>query len=626
MFNIRIIVMLLLVSSLGFGANMGRTFKMSDPKRVDLQNKKVIVAPGVSMEVGNFVIKTNLKAQPNFKTYFDKSFEREFLKKPAVYTETVESKDDKLVVTRTLIIEPKNPCDARMTRVKGAMSMCFKKSNKVVPANIKNQFRDELIKVRDKAQQDNSMSAKEKNKIASMSDEELINYILNETPEEKIIVHESILPLVVYKKLTPQPLNLMQPNIVMPTANQFTSNISTSSTNDLNVIGVSKVNTSKVQGNIGQNPNSLQLNNAKKQVAQKGAMTQQNSFEAFKASQSMKDDLIFETSNEQEYKLLLGETYGKHYGDYYRIRFAKERWWHDEYYAKFSYTLGYGAGLRWPFMVKVKSNITKVENQFYNNVAYPQKYLCKSVTDESKAKECAVEADVEISAYGIDADAAFYRSVGVPNNKIFEGKEFVFELQANARLYISIPGPNLNYHAPGVDLEFGSNYKSPLGNQNSRIVDFMLKGHDIGLEIGAYIGYAALDVGAFISAEEGELKVDFVGDKAENVPVFIKFNEANVAKKIQVTENVGRGSSKKAWGVLLNNPQYKTKFKITPQIALSIGVDVLAYEWSKTFGPIPLTAMSINLGTYHFKQHSGTLPQPWEYLKYTIAHRTKGSN
>lgn len=625
MFYFRIVATLLLSSVFVFGANMGKNFQMRDPKRVDLQNKKVIVAPGVSMEVGDFIIKTNLKAQPSFKTYFNKSFETQFLKKPAIYTENVEAKDDKLVVTRTLIIEPKNPCDPRMLRVKGATSMCFQKSNKTIPTKVRQQFKDELAKIREKAQLSKDMPAKEKAKILSMSDEGLINYILNETPEEKVIVHESVLPLVVYKKLTPKPLNIMQSNFVMPSANMYQSNLSLSATNDLNAMGASKPKVSNIQA-VGKGLNTLSQKYANKQTTARGPMTQQTSFEQFKASQSMKEDLTFNTSNEQQYKLLLGETYGKHYGDYYRIRFAKARWWHDEYYAKFSYTLGYGAGLRWPFIVDIKSNITKVEDQFQKVVPYPHKYLCLSVKDENRAIECSVEADVEVSVHGVDANEAFYRSVGIPENKIFNGKEFVFEFQASAKLYISIPGPNLSYTTPNIDLDFGSNFTSPLGDDEAKIVDFMLDGHDIGLEIGAYIGYAALDVGAFISAEDGELKIDFAGDKSENVPTTVKFTQTNQLNKFKVKEAVGRGQTQKAWGVLLNNPKYKTSFKITPQIALSIGVDVLAYEWSKRFGPVPLSAMSIDLGTYSFKQHQGTIPKPWEYLTYTIANRTRGSN
>jgi hypothetical protein len=638
MYRFRILGLLFIVTITNLSADLSKKFTMTNPTSASLMNQQIMVAPGIKMEVGDYVLRSNFKAQPKLELYFDKSFENEFLKAPVEYTETVEARNDRIIITRRLLVDPKDPCDPRMLQMRGrsntaAISLCFEKNNKVMPANIKRGFSKEMTQIRTKIKDSTTIDSREKTLLLSMSDEELTNYMLNQNGEQKEIVHESVMPLVVYKKLPSTPLDVMEPNFVLPTFNQYSAtelhptqiytstNANATLSQQQNIVAVKEP-----AGKVATN---------KKPKTQSFAEYQASQYGAYKIGDVVAADPIdmgADATQSKTYKFLLGDTLGKHYGDSYRVRFAKARWWHDEYYAKFTYSFGYQFGLRWPFEVDVSSTITKGADGDNTIRAYPSESfvsLCPGVTN---ALECATNANIRLSARGVDGNADFYRMVGLNEAEVANGKELLFNLEAYAKLYVSIPGPNINYRkdfVPGFNLD--NDFASPLGNENAELYKKVFKGEDLGLVINVWGMAASLDLGAKIIATNGKMKVDVnnywqTAEDNNAFPGFVEFGSKNDVLAFQLnTNNIyvesrgPNGTKSVPWGITLSNPKYTTKFKIIPLVGIGIGIDVCGYGWMLHLPEQELTALAIDMGTYSFHRHQGTA-NSYEYI---VAQRNR---
>lgn len=588
-----------------FAADLGKNFQMTNPLPAQLQNKKVLVAPGVSMEVGDFILKTNFKIAPQTKPFFNAAFEQKFLRTPAQYTEEVKATGDRLVVTRTLIIEPKDPCDSRMAEY-GVPSMCFQKKpkEKQIAKKDLEKFHAEMNLIRKKAKKLRPNDP-ETLKVLNMNDNTLFDYLINKRSKRKKIIHTSTLPLVVYKNIKAMPpLNLLKHNFTVPTQGVYKPTLG----KNVSLLSAQK----KV------------LNNDKK-VLNNLTVKREMTFNDFKISNSTEtpSPITFDTQKEETYNILLGKTWGKFDGDSKKYVFAEEGWFTDQYYAKFSYSFGLGFGLRWPFELTVGSEITDVENYRGSVEPYPQTRICNDVDSKDRASECAVKANVNFKVKGVDGDERFYQSTGIDNAEIFNAKEFVFTAQANMKFYISIPGPNISYSPSGIDFDYGENFTPPLGAQSARIVDVLLQPNQTGLKISGDIGvaevYGGLDIGAFITARNGQFIIRQWGEKSKNdCPYDLVFNNSGETVICQTSENT-RANTTTNWGLNLEYPAYKTDFVITPKVGLRIGVWVLGWDWSYSPGAVSLTALNVDLGTFHFTPHHGTT----RTFRYEIATRTK---
>lgn len=607
MYRILTILFILVLSSTSIiAADLGKNFSMKNPIASQLMNKEILVAPGISMQVGDFILKSNFKVLPQIKPYFNPTFERKFLTKPAQYFEEVKAIGDRLVVTRTLILDLKNPCDSRM-QAYGTTSLCFQKKpkQKNIPQKEIDKFHAEMNNIRAKAKQVRPNDP-ETLKVLKMDDDTLFDYLINKRSKQKKIIHESVLPLAVYKNIKQmQPINLLQPNFIVPTQGLYKPSVQKNA---------SLLTTQNVV-----------LDNNKK-VINRPTVKREMTFDEFKiinSTDTPPEPITFNTHKEEKYNFLLGNTWGKYDGDYKKYVFAEEGWFTDQYYAKFTYSFGFGFGLRWPFELTVKSDITDVEGFMGSPKSYPQTRLCNDVETNDRASECAIKANVSFKAKGVNANESFYQSTGLAQDKIFNAKEFVFTAQVNMKFKISIPGPNISYNPSGIDFDYGEHFIPPLGAQSEQIVDFLLYPNQTGLKISGDIGvaevYGGLDIGAFITASNGEFRIAQWGDKSRNnCDNDIVLNSVNNTVTCQATENIRANTSDK-WGLSLQFPRYKTDFVITPQVGLRIGVWVLGWDWSYSPGAVPLTALKVDLGTFYFSAHHGTTAS----FIYEIATRTK---
>jgi len=324
--------------------------------------------------------------------------------------------------------------------------------------------------------------------------------------------------------------------------------------------------------------------------------------------------ITFETTQTKTKEFLNGFTWGFNFGDVYEVEFAQETWLTDRYYARFSYDLGVGIGLRFPMKLTTKSVITKVDVMGKDHgVDYPATKLCRGVTDNQNGIGCARTAKVSFKATGINGSKAYYRRVGVPEFQVFDGKEFIFKFHAGAYFYASIPGPDFS-----LSFEKGFNknrdFTTPIGaTADATLVNEMIDGSLVGLfyQLGAFgvDGVITINPGLIISARHGKVKSD----------IYKKYSRLNNGGADHLALSIPQGAYSQSisverepnaynrpWGVSLQAPVYSTELVITPQASFSIELEVAGYEWNTTIGPFVIDALSASLGRFDFQRHAGT--------------------
>ena len=83
----------------------------------------------------------------------------------------------------------------------------------------------------------------------------------------------------------------------------------------------------------------------------------------------------------------------------------------------------------------------------------------------------------------------------------------MLEFKAGCRLYVSIPGPNIDKRCPGIDLDYSRDIDPVIGAERSTIGDWWLNGSVTGLKVGIPIASASLDIGIGAEVTNGRIGV-----------------------------------------------------------------------------------------------------------------------
>ncbi len=230
--------------------------------------------------------------------------------------------------------------------------------------------------------------------------------------------------------------------------------------------------------------------------------------------------------------------------------------------------------------------------------------------------------NVVVSAKTLDADAGFYRRVGLAEGKVFNGKELVIE--AGFHLGYSLKagfGALKKSGKIGKDFDFGKNFVPPFGNCGSRCgfdawipAELTRTKLHIGTKKIFVEGKAQL---GFRIAGKGTIRVHYESLYGNgNTPSL--HNSKTKRQHLLVLENsnkkriqtelvpMTRPSSKK-YGLHFWEPKYKWDVKATPGVKVT--VDVQAGNWiHKSFvaGPLWLDSLAMDLGTVSLPHHKGT--------------------
>jgi|GEM_PF-6830325 len=319
----------------------------------------------------------------------------------------------------------------------------------------------------------------------------------------------------------------------------------------------------------------------------------------------------FENVHTIDTKFLTGFTYGKSYGHHYFIEFAEETAITDRYYASFRYNFSAGFGLRWPFQVTGTATVDKVYNDGvpsvvpYSTLKTGPYKLCKGdfYPDKNNVKYCGQGATVTLQATPVDGDPAFYAATGLPQDKIFEGKEFVFEVGATCRFHASIPGPNITYNCPDAlkGFDFGKHFAPQLGGVRRNFANITQSGRELGLAIDFGAAYVAFNPGMTIQGDKGKFSLDVTGLNATPSKPVLDL-EAGPAS-FTLAENAAAATS---WGFEVTNPRYGLNVLIAPSIEVELGAGIGPFSWNTKFGPFTIDALAIDLGRFDFTRHERT--------------------
>lgn len=549
-------------------------FKLTNPKAVEVNRKILNLVPGMDFNIGKYVEHSNLTRQQNFAPLFTQRFSASFLRKPAKYSEVVEGIGDRLRVTRTITLDFKDPCDAR---IPNEQSFCFKKTNRMLDKKVQADLRTMRSKLREKLKTSRSSSEKQQlQRILAMDDNQLLDHVLNRASTTKTVTRTSIVPFTATQFGTKSKRDISKANSRLPKRLSLPASPATmTASHDIQHV-IKHIPMSRGQGGAIQN-----------------------------------GSYVFDNKNRYSSKIVTGFRYERNYSDTYVVTFVKGSWWHDRYYASFSYNLYYDFGLQFPFEVTVDTEVNRVHQRNRRMlVQYPAKGLCDEVSEPSSAYLCSAMGAVKIEARPVHKNQSnnqFYQQAGVNMSRVTD-EEFVFKVGASCRLYASIPGPNIAKDCPGsFDIDHSKHFTPSLGSQSVDLPTFYIprdlaRSIPLGIDLG--FTYAILRPGVTFRGHSGVLTFSL----APKMSRFTSNSNSIVLRsapyRFQVFENVRQGTSD--WGFILKDPKYRFTASVLPKIKAEVGIGVAGYNWRHTFGPYALDALEFDLAHFNFERLSGT--------------------
>lgn len=569
-------VIFLITSTVSISANLDNlNFNYTSPPITQFKNKSVAISPGVSFEIGEYLTTTNFNKRKDLSPFFTSKFRKKHLKSAVNYKEEIKGLGDRLKVTRTLIVDFKNPCDPKIPK---DQSFCFKLTKKKMSkeatkdiALIRSKLKNKLKATKRKNEQ-----IKIRN-ILSMEDKELLGYVLNQSSTQKIITQTSFVPLVSIDPAAVGKIDLS--NLKEPLAMRR-----------WDIKAPIKLNT------------NINFKNTSGYILQTETQDSKSNGTGYE----------FDNTNSYKQNLIMGKLYGNPYNNRFEVTFAKKTSWHSRYYLGFYYSLGFKFGFQFPFILNVDTEITHVYQQKSRKMLaqYPAKYLCPEASDASEANLCAARGKVTISATPASlgkSDQLFYQDAGVPTSEV-EDQEFVFKITASCYMTISVPGSRKNHKCPGsINEDLGDHFVPPLGtSREERLVALYLpeniaRSIPLGLDIG--IAYAILMPGVAVKGKDGLLSFDIARDSSKFDTDLSQISLGIDKRSISMYENLSRTPGAD-WGFKIRSPKYSFRASLVPSLKAQIGIDYV-YEWHKAY-EFDLDNIKINLGREQFSHLSST--------------------
>ena len=266
----------------------------------------------------------------------------------------------------------------------------------------------------------------------------------------------------------------------------------------------------------------------------------------------------------------------------------------------------YSFGLRIPMKVDSVMTPAIIGNQF--NAAG------RAVSGDSYNYEVALTASVS------DANADYYRRVGVAEADVQDGKELV----VLGDVYVFIEGKVLGIPFDGRFpskplIDWGSNFTPPFGNCGTAC------GFDVW--VPAALTHTEISILGIVSGS-GQLGFNVAG----NGTVGVNY-ESLVADKV-VASSLGAGPSassnawssdgvsfvpklkteiapvnadtQKSFGFRLTKPTYKWNVVVTPEVKFDVAYDLFLFKDEFALGPYDVGALAFSLGTLTLNAHEGT--------------------
>ena len=224
---------------------------------------------------------------------------------------------------------------------------------------------------------------------------------------------------------------------------------------------------------------------------------------------------------------------------------------------------------------------------------------------------------VKLDLKTVDADAAFYRAVGVEEQYVKNGQELVLEggfwlkieLKALGKMWVDRKFPK-----NGVNLDEGQDFVPPFGNNDSG-PELWVPASVTGTTINLGVLKGAAQLGVKITGDS-DVTVDYVSlDGADEIKSSYRGTKQRVhelvwkgpgEKKLETEIAPLDGKRKtKPYGYRLSDPEYDWHVSLKPGVKLSFTINLAVwkhkYELGTLWFPVELPLGDIELG-----RHAGT--------------------
>ena len=228
--------------------------------------------------------------------------------------------------------------------------------------------------------------------------------------------------------------------------------------------------------------------------------------------------------------------------------------------------------------------------------------------------------EAALSAETFDGNADYYRSVGLSENDVQDGKELV----VLGDVYVFIEGNVLGLPFDGRFpdkplLDFGQNFVPPYGNcgaacgfdiwipavlthTNINIAGIASGSGQIGFNISG-AGTVAVD---YESLVDGKVVPSSSGAGAAVSKNRWSSDGVGFSPKMKTDIALAESSTEKSFGYKFSNPSYTWDIVATPQVKAEAGFNLLLFKDDFTFGPYTIGALSFGLGSLELGAHAGT--------------------
>lgn len=291
------------------------------------------------------------------------------------------------------------------------------------------------------------------------------------------------------------------------------------------------------------------------------------------------------------------------------------------YFVAFQYSVGYRAGLRFPFHVRTRSDT------FFSE-------------DPATRRWRATESTVRISAAGRQTTVdggSIYQASGMPRELWFDDREFTIGVWAGCQLQIRAPiVKTVRINCPSVSIpRAGScpnwacaDFDPPIGRR-TLLASPRLPADLTGLQLNAWIARAGVEPGVNVYAADARFLMDaeargsrFVTDPGQSYACrpanrsdpasdnqLINDRLCRVALTRSPMENremVLRlvSSDQTAPGVILRNPAYEFALEFVPVLGLFAVIDIAVASW-RFDRDIEIRGLTLRR-EFRFTRHAGT--------------------
>lgn len=463
---------------------------------------EIQVGAGIAMGLARYVKQSGLDRRPELVPLFDPKLAPRLLTKTPTYSETIYELDDRIVVDRKLVIPLADGACSKSSLPKAVRDLCFRKN----PRNARvKAVTDDLDAIRiklakappDKVVHDGVTAAR----AAKMNDDQLLELLLN--GDDRTIHHVSVIPRVPLARSGVKTLSDFRTKLPKRTVQTLPR-------------------------------------------AAKGPLLPPKPGQIWGTSKSFPTRYF-----------LTGFTVGRTIADSLEVEFAESTWLTDRYYAKFSYHVDAGFGMRLPFSVAVKSG----------------------GMGDTRDVTLAV-APVDVDEHGNPA----YPAVRLPKNKAFDGDEFVLQFEAGCNLYVSVPGPNLDKDCPTPPSMNRSQDLDPvLGTESAKIRDWWLEGSDTGLKLDYGIARVQIDLGVEADMTNGKIGVKLAPLPGSRFTTMAA-GTRTFTDRTALGFGMKRDASATRGGFRIEQPTYGFDLRVVPRVRIVAGIDVGVFEHTWTMG------------------------------------------